>query len=217
MLNRNNFYRSKVWESFRERLINERTKNDLLICAHCGKPILKKYDCIGHHKIELTDENINDFSISLNPENVDLIHFKCHNELHERWQGTQAVYIVWGSPRAGKTTWVEENAHPDDLILDLDKIWNALCISEDHPGRIKANVFGIRDTIIDQIRMRKGTWRNAYVIGGYPHDTDRQRLADLLRAELIHIDTPKDICLKRAGEKSFIVEDWWEEYTPPSK
>ena len=218
MLTRNNFYRSKEWERFRAHLMNERTKDGILLCAHCGKPILKRYDCIGHHKIELTDDNVNDFNISLNPENVDLIHFKCHNELHDRWQGKQQVFIVYGSPRAGKTTWVLENAHDDDLIVDMDRIWECLCKAGiEKPGRIKANVFGIRDTLIDQIRMRKGTWRNAYVIGGYPHDTDRQRLADLLRAELIFIDTPRRVCEERAaGVWKDYVAEWWEEYTPPS-
>lgn len=216
MLNRNNFYRSKEWIRFRELLMNERTHDGLLICERCGKPILKKYDCIGHHKIELTDDNINDHSISLNPENVELIHFKCHNQAHDRWQGTQKVYIVYGSPRAGKTTWVKENAHDDDLILDIDRIWEALCKAGlEKPGRIKANVFGVRDALIDQIRIRKGSWRNAYIIGGYPHATDRQRLADLLQAELIFIDTPKEVCLERAeGVWKDYVEDWWEEFTP---
>ena len=206
MLNRNNFYRSKEWEKFRAALIQERTNEDgYVICAHCGKPILKKYDCIGHHKIELSDANCNDFSVSLNPANVDLIHFKCHNEIHNRFNGfSQQVFIVWGSPCSGKSTWVKENANEDDLILDLDRIWEAVCFSprEKKPGRLKANVFGIRDTIIDQIRMRKGTWRNAFVIGGYPHAVDRERLADLLRADLVFIDTPREICLERSDTKS---------------
>ena len=222
MYNRSNFYRSKEWESFRLTLINERTNEQgFVICAKCGKPILKRYDIIGHHKIELTDENVNDYSVSLNPDNVDLIHFRCHNEYHERFNGfSQRVYLVWGSPCAGKSTWVKENAHPDDLIVDLDRLWEAVCFSprEQKPGRLKANVFGLRDELINQIRMRKGTWRNAYVIGGYPHAVDRDRLCDLLRAEAIHIDTPREVCLERASEtwKKF-VEDWWEDYTPPTQ
>ena len=71
-----NFYRSKEWCSFRELLINERIdKNGEVICARCGKPIYKRYDIIGHHVTELTEDNVNDASISLNPDNVVLIHF----------------------------------------------------------------------------------------------------------------------------------------------
>ena len=204
----------------------ERTGPDgLLICARCGKPILHKYDCIGHHRIELNDDNVNDYSISLNPDNVELIHFKCHNKEHKRFDGTQwtgfqqRVYIVWGSPCSGKSTWVNENANDDDLILDLDRIWGAICNSdrEHKPGRLKAVVFAIRDEMINQIKTRSGKWRCAYVIGGYPHDTDRQRLADLLRAELIHIDTSKEVCMDRAPNDEWrgFIEEWWDDYTPP--
>ena len=51
------FYRSKEWERFMRFLKEEREdENGFVICEHCGKPIVKKYDCIGHHKEELTEE-----------------------------------------------------------------------------------------------------------------------------------------------------------------
>ena len=94
------FYRSKEWENLLEQLKLERVNSDgQIICEHCGKPITLKYDCIGHHKIELNDLNVNDYNISLNPDNIMLIHFKCHNKIHERFNGfKQQVYIVYGSP-----------------------------------------------------------------------------------------------------------------------
>ena len=53
-----NFYRSKEWERLLIVLKNERVDNaGNIICEHCGKPIVRAYDCIGHHKIELTKEN----------------------------------------------------------------------------------------------------------------------------------------------------------------
>lgn len=215
----NQFYRSKEWEQFISILRVERAdEKGNVICAHCGKPIVKKYDCIGHHKIELTDENVNDFTISLNPENVELIHFGCHNEIHGRFGSKQKVYIVYGAPCSGKTTFVKEHANNDDLILDLDRIWEAVCLSdrEHKPGRLKANVFGIRDCLIDQIRTRTGQWRNAYVIGTYPLRTDRDRLSDLLDAELIFIDTPMKDCMDRAPNESWIgfIGDWFLDYVP---
>lgn len=213
------FYKSKQWEKLRAQIMQERTQKDgTIICAHCGKPILKRYDCIAHHKTELTEENVNDLEISLNPENIELIHFKCHNEEHERFGGfSQTVYLVYGSPCAGKTTFVQENARPDDLILDLDKIWTAISISdrEHKPDRLKANVFGIRDAVIDQIRTRTGNWRTAYVIGTYPLRSDRDRLCDLLRAEEIFIDTDMATCISRAPNDKWrgYIEEWFEDFT----
>ena len=58
------FYRSAQWQKLRQLLMMERvTANGDLICARCGKPILKPYDCIVHHIIALTDANVNDYNI----------------------------------------------------------------------------------------------------------------------------------------------------------
>ena len=213
-----NFYKSDTWYKFLQQLKIERLNEDgELLCEHCGKPIVKKYDCIGHHEIELTDENVNDYEISLNPAHVKLIHFKCHNKIHRRFEGFfQKVYLVYGSPCAGKSSWVHEVANPDDLILDIDRIWECVSSSDKYnkPARLKSNVFDIRDCIIDQIRTRTGMWRNAYIIGGYPLRSDRDRLCDLLRAEPIFIDEPKQTCLARAktDEWKEFIEDWFDSY-----
>ena len=54
MFTLNNFYKSKEWESLLEQLKLERVNSEgEIVCEHCHKPIVKKYDCIGHHKIEL--------------------------------------------------------------------------------------------------------------------------------------------------------------------
>ena len=214
------FYQSKKWVRLIEVLKLERLNADgQLICAYCGKPIVKKYDCIGHHKIELTESNVEDASISLNPDNVELIHFKCHNKIHERFGGfRQRVFLVYGSPCSGKTTWVNENANADDLILDIDKLWESVCKSDrlHKPARLKANVFGIRDCILDQIRTRTGMWRNAYVVGGYPLRSDRDRLCDLLDAEPVYIEATKEECLSRAENSDWqsYVEDWFGSFVP---
>lgn len=54
------FYRQSRWIKLRKVLKNERVNAEgLLLCEHCGKPILKDYDAILHHKIELTPQNAN--------------------------------------------------------------------------------------------------------------------------------------------------------------
>lgn len=218
MFTLNTFYKTKEWTKLLEQLKIERVSNDgNLYCEYCRKPIILKYDCIGHHKKELTEANANDINISLNPDNIMLIHFKCHNKIHERFGFLQQkVYIVYGSPCAGKSTWVKDVAYTDDLILDIDSIWEAVCISNRYnkPNRLKANVFNIRDTMLDQIRTRTGMWRNAYVIGGYPLASDRDRLANKLGAELIYINTDKQTCLDRCKNEEWkkYVEEWFELY-----
>lgn len=223
MFNLNNFYKSDAWNNLITQLRLERINDDGdLVCEHCGKPIIKAYDCIAHHKIELTNANINDYNISLNPDNIMLVHHKCHNIIHERfgYERPKKVYLIYGAPCSGKSTWVRESAGADDIILDLDSIWEMISINERYVkrDRLKANVFGVRDCILEQIKMRLGNWKNAYIIGGYPLKMDRERLEQRLGCTSIFISESKEVCLERAkinnrcGWDKYI-EEWFERYS----
>lgn len=219
------FYRSKEWERMRQIIILERADAyGEIPCAHCGQPIVKAYDCIAHHKIELTEGNYHDPMLSLNPENIDLVHHRCHNAIHEKTGYKQPkVYIVWGSPLSGKNTYVEQVAKYGDLILDIDNLWQAVSGRDryEKPNRIKENVFALRDLMLDMIATRRGYWQTAYIIGGYPLPNERERLAKRLGAELIYIDTPKEECLARLALKADnrnraewekYIFSWWETF-----
>ena len=221
------FYHSRKWEEFVKLLRIQRAVNGVVICEECGQPILKPYDCIAHHDTELTEENVDDVSIALNPANIKLVHFKCHNKLHHRFGYAQrrhkTVYLVYGAPCSGKTTYVADVAEPADLILDIDKLWAAIradkCGEYDKPNELKNVVFSIRDNILDTIRTRYGKWDNAYIIGGYPLIGERERLIDSIGIDKdIFIDTPKDVCLERAklkgGDWCEFVKNWYEKFTP---
>ncbi|MDR3363907.1 MAG: HNH endonuclease [Clostridiales Family XIII bacterium] len=208
------FYESQVWRDTKTRVMLERG----MVCEHCGKLILSRHDSVLHHKTELTELNIDDFAVSLAPENLMLVHFKCHNKLHGRFSGSAAreVYIVHGSPRSGKTTWVRGNAEPHSIVVDVDSIWDAICTggSEAKPDAAKSTMFRVRDLLLDEIRTRGGRWGSAYIIGGYPSAAERTKMAGEYGAKLVHIDTPKDICLGRAGAKGEeYVMDYWRKYT----
>lgn len=197
----------------------ERLNNDgFIICEHCGKPIVRKYDCIGHHVIELTEENYQNAEISLNPDNIMLVHHKCHNKIHDRLglSRVKQVFLVYGSPLSGKSTWVKDNMTCGDIVVDIINIWRCISNNNGKPNRLKSNVFGIRDELIRMVRMRQGKWLNAYIVGGYPLISERERLIKSLGAREIFIDTPKEICLARANDEQIqYVEDWWTRYGPP--
>ena len=219
-----NFYRSKQWENLLQVLRNERIDAEgNIICAHCGKPIVRKYDCIGHHVIELTEENYTDANISLNPENIKLVHHRCHNLIHNKfYSGGRQVFIVYGSPLSGKSSYVAEAMSEGDLIIDIDNIWQCVsgCDRYVKPNRLKSVVFSVRDNLLEAVKYRRGKWRNAYIIGGYPYAAERDRLADQLGARLIYIDTDKDTCLSRlyecqdrdTTEWAKYIEDWWLQF-----
>ena len=51
------FYRSREWAALLAALKQERVNDEgQIVCEYCGKPIVRAYDMIGHHKEELTEE-----------------------------------------------------------------------------------------------------------------------------------------------------------------
>ena len=219
------FYRSREWyklmQVIKAERINERGE---LICEHCEKPIVKAYDCIGHHVIELTENNVDDVAIALNPDNIMLVHHRCHNKIHNKLgYSDRKIYLVYGSPLSGKSTFVKENMDEGDLIIDIDNIWQCVsnCDRYVKPNRLRSNVFQLRDTMLDMIRVRNGKWLNAWIVGGYPMKNERERLCKSLKAREIFIDTPKDECIKRLYENPNgrdidewvkYIEDWWQKF-----
>lgn len=223
--NKKEFYNSDEFLRLKEYLADERKNPDdgLVYCEHCGRPIIKKYDMIAHHKKELTEQNINDYMISLNPDMIMLVHFKCHNEVHRRFgkEGYRNVYIVYGPPCSGKTTFVQNNAGPNDIIVDMDSIYQMITINDRYikPDRLKMNAFTVRDCLYEQIKYRTGKWENAYVISGLPMAMERQRLEIRLNASSVFIDVDVDTCKARAQERSNAeetikyIEEWFSMYT----
>ena len=224
MFDLSTFYQSKEWRKLLDVIKTERVNSEgFIICEHCGKPIVKAYDIIGHHKIELNNENVNDAMISLNPENVALVHHSCHNRIHDKLgYATRQVFLVYGSPLAGKQTWVKDNASEGDLIIDMDSIWQCVsgCKRYVKPNRLKAIVFKTRDMLIESVKYRYGKWNAAYIIGGYPYAAERERLIKDLGAREVFIDTDKAECIRRLQEDKDrnteeyqrYIEEWFERY-----
>lgn len=210
------FYTGQDWRNLRLRLMNERTdKSGALICAYCHKPILKPYECIAHHKQELTEANYQDSSISLNPANIMLIHHQCHNKIHKKFNAgmNRKVYLVYGSPLSGKTSYVNRVMEYGDLVLDQDNIWQSVSGQPRYirPEEITPVVFGIRKAIEEAILMRKGNWQTAFVIGSYPTALERKRIVDRLGAEEIFIEATKEECLERLDKdesRTEVKEEW---------
>lgn len=222
-----NFYKSRDWVNLMQVIRLERVNSEgQLICEYCGKPIIAKYDCIGHHKIELTEANVDDANIALNPDNIMLVHHRCHNKIHNKLSYSQHVYLVYGSPLSGKNTFVKDNMDAGDCIVDIDNIWQSIsgCDRYIKPNRLRTCVFNIRNHMIDMVRMRQGKWLNAWIIGGYPLISERERLCKALGAREIFIDTPREKCIERLHanpegrdilEWEKYIAEWWERYDPP--
>lgn len=198
------------------------------VCAKCGG-VFDISELRPHHKVELTLDNIDDVNVTLNPDNIEVLCHDCHNAAHKRFGyvvGAKHVYLVYGSPCAGKTTYVNCVATRNDLIVDLDKIHRAICICGlyDKPDATKRVAFNVRDYLLDEVRTAtpRRKWQDAYIIGTYPDRIDRDVFVQDYGAELVHIDTSKEECIKRAYqdiERSSIrdavigwINAYWERY-----
>jgi 5-methylcytosine-specific restriction endonuclease McrA len=67
------FYKSKAWQDCREAFF----KSKFGLCEQCGAG-----GVIVHHKIILTPQNINDPSVTMNWDKLELLCLLCHNKAH---------------------------------------------------------------------------------------------------------------------------------------
>ncbi|XID91046.1 hypothetical protein ACF3MZ_21340 [Paenibacillaceae bacterium WGS1546] len=186
-----------------------------LRCEHCGEMVIHARQLTAHHKIELTPDNVHDVTISLNPANVILVHHSCHNEIHKRFgaRRQRQVYLVYGPPLAGKKTFVSEQMLRGDLVVDMDRLFEAVSFqpSYDKPDNLLSNVMGVHNLLLDNIKTRMGKWGDAWVIGGYPDKFKRDRTAEMLGAELVFISATKEECLARLSadtERQHVQAEW---------
>ena len=209
------FYSSKEWEACKAQVLQERAKNGVVYCEHCGQPILKTFNSqannnkgalVFHHKIYLNALNVNDASISINPENIAVLHWSCHNEVHERFgfggKPEKKVYLITGAPCSGKSTFARSRMQANDLILDIDDLWEMVSGKPRYtkPSALKPIIFQLRDDYKGMIGRGAGTWRTAYILESLPSPADRQREADKYKAfnvEIVTMDTSEEECLRR--------------------
>lgn len=207
------FYASDEWASCKARVLNERIKGGAVYCEHCGEIVLKDFNprernnagaMVFHHTTILTLANVNNADISINPRRIQILHWACHNIVHGRFSGQntqpeQKVYLITGAPCSGKTTFARERMQAGDVLIDIDDIWQQISGRPryEKPNSLKPLVFATRDAQEEQVRLRSGTWRNAFIIKSLPLSMDRKREAEKLNAEVITIEATKEECLER--------------------
>ena len=188
------------------------------ICGRCGLAVVEPKLLIAHHKTALTPDNINEPQIALNPELIEVLCLDCHNKEHRRFGGQQGVYLIWGSPLAGKSSYVRQAMQPGDMVVDMDALWMAVSSQERYikPDCLRFNVFALRDALYDQIYTRYGQWQDCYIIGGFANPLERKALVERLGAVEVYIESTCDECIGRAAGRPAAwrqyIEKWWAEH-----
>ena len=175
--NTSQFYRSKEWEVVKRQAIERAMGKDGFVYDEInGEPITKQGDIIVHHIVPLTDDNVSDYDISLNLDNLKVVSFKHHNELHHRFGAVQRQLIYWVYGEGDIDDWLEGKFERDDIILSINRLRYAICDSEERSKATDNLVFGLRDCVLDMILTRRGKWNNAFIVTRYLDERICERL-----------------------------------------
>lgn len=224
MLTLSTFYKSRTWQNFRERVIFNRTREDgLVYCELCGKPIINKIVC--HHIEELTEWNVNDPNISLNEDNISLLHIDCHNKLHDRFQPNKKEIILVYGPPLSYLDFVEREAGVNDFVISLDYIYKSISPQNylyPHTKAVISLAFEIRKQYMEIAKYRSGKWNRCFVCGGYPNKNERERLKKELAIDReVFIDMSKEEAYAIAKQYNVqpqyykYIDEWYESVVRP--
>lgn len=81
---RQRFLQSRRWRNFRKIILSR----DMYTCRDCGMTGNEV-----HHIIELTEDNIDDMSISMNPDNLATLCKECHSKITNKSIDVDEEYV----------------------------------------------------------------------------------------------------------------------------
>lgn len=114
------------------------------------------------------------------------------------------VYLIYGSPCSGKSTYIKNHMTDNDIVCDVDLIYEAIGNRTAHDADLYVHevALQLKEKLLDIIKDRQGGWKDAYVVS--IANTDELLEKDVKRInsdKVIFIDTPEEVCLERAKER----------------
>ena len=89
----NGFYTSKAWLDCRKAYI----KSVGGLCENCLTKGIYRAGKVVHHKKIITPENINNPTVTLNPDNLKLVCQDCHAEEHKKGKNNRFRFDKFGN------------------------------------------------------------------------------------------------------------------------
>lgn len=113
--------------------------------------------------------------------------------------------IVTGAPGSGKTTYVRENAAPEDLVIDLDALKAAVFAGKEAHDELTGESVDLLGALRTTLYKRVADGRHegrAWVITTLAEPDRLERLAERLGAEVYVMPTSYEECIRRIDEDS---------------
>lgn len=132
------------------------------------------------------------------------------------------LHVLVGPPASGKSTYAETRAQPGDIIIDYDRLAQALTKpggpSHQHPVHLAAVTRSARTAAIETA-VRQAAHVDVYIIHSNP-GPDRIRWYEERGATVHVIDPGRDVVMercKRLRPKRMIVvvDEWYRKWTAP--
>ena len=127
------------------------------------------------------------------------------------------VYLIYGSPCSGKTTYINEHIKDNDIVCDVDLIYQAIGNHDAHDADLYVHEVALmlKNNLLDIIRDRMGGWSDAYVVSLANTKEKLQTEKERIKADkCIFIDTPYEVCMERAKERplcfQWLIQEWFE-------
>jgi predicted kinase len=132
--------------------------------------------------------------------------------------------VVIGPPASGKSTWVLDRAKPGDIVIDFDRLAEALTgrggDPHDHSAAVTAVTRAARTAAIESA-LKQAKTTHVYLIHSSP---GQQRMAEYLAlgAEVVTIDPGRDVvrerCKTERPQRMFtVIDEWYREQGQPAR
>lgn len=127
------------------------------------------------------------------------------------------VYLIYGSPCSGKSTYIKEHMQRGDVVCDVDDIYASISGQDPHSANFHIYNIAIEmwNNLTKIVHDRKGKWNDVYVTS--IANTKEKLKEDMERVnadKCIFMNTPIDVCLERANNRppyfKWIIADWFE-------